>query len=529
MSTPKGYSSQEKDDRLSAEFTTISRSGPKKIALDVRDIGPVTDIGLDSVEAGSTTTQIVATAHGARVGDRIRFSSGVNDGLESGIDSIVDANNFLLSQTLDTAPTAGDNFNLLRPVSLTLSATGGFSSINTFVRDGSNQAVTEDTVAPINNRPLPVKLVDLTGDITVTANELNINLDSTNDSVEIIQATHDNVNLNANIQVGDVDVANGNPVPIADAGGSITIDNTNLDAALSTIATEASLAAINAKLVSGTDIGDVTINNAAGVSAVNIQDGGNSITVDNTNLDAALSTLATEATATTIAGDTTSLDAKQPALGAALTAASSPVNIASDQIVPISASALPLPTGAATESTLATIDADTSALAGTVAGSEVQVDIVASLPAGTNNIGDVDLASPIPAGTNNIGDVDIASALPAGTNTIGAVDLNRLTTVDFLDTPLLDAGSTAIPASGSYLQVIASTAAAIKKIQIYDTTGEFWGIYTGAAASETLAAVVGPGSNETIEVAIAASERITLSSLTGTAITSGNVTMNFLG
>lgn len=40
----------------------------------------------------------------------------------------------------------------------------------------------------------------------------------------------------------------------------------------------------------GVDIGDVTINNAFGVSAVNIQDGGNSITVDATNLDVALST-----------------------------------------------------------------------------------------------------------------------------------------------------------------------------------------------------------------------------------------------
>lgn len=39
---------------------------------------------------------------------------------------------------------------------------------------------------------------------------------------------------------------------------------------------------INAKLVTGTDIGDVTINNAAGAAAVNIQDGGNAITVDGT-------------------------------------------------------------------------------------------------------------------------------------------------------------------------------------------------------------------------------------------------------
>ena len=46
--------------------------------------------------------------------------------------------------------------------------------------------------------------------------------------------------------------------------------------------TQTILTNINNKLVSGTDIGDVTINNGAGASAVNIQDGGNSITVDGT-------------------------------------------------------------------------------------------------------------------------------------------------------------------------------------------------------------------------------------------------------
>lgn len=40
---------------------------------------------------------------------------------------------------------------------------------------------------------------------------------------------------------------------------------------------------------------------------------------------------------------------------------------------------------------LGTIDADTSTIAGAVSGTEMQVDIVASLPAGTNNIGDVDV------------------------------------------------------------------------------------------------------------------------------------------
>jgi len=53
-------------------------------------------------------------------------------------------------------------------------------------------------------------------------------------------------------------------------------------AAIIGFATETTLAALNAKLVSGTDIGDVTVNNGAGAGAVNIQDGGNVITVDGT-------------------------------------------------------------------------------------------------------------------------------------------------------------------------------------------------------------------------------------------------------
>lgn len=58
-------------------------------------------------------------------------------------------------------------------------------------------------------------------------------------------------------------------------------DNAVLDTiAAKDFATQTTLAAINAKLVTGTDIGDVTINNAGGAAAVNIQDGGNTITVD---------------------------------------------------------------------------------------------------------------------------------------------------------------------------------------------------------------------------------------------------------
>lgn len=101
-----------------------------------------------------------------------------------------------------------------------------------------------------------------------------------------------------------------------------------------------------------------------------------------------------------------------------------------------------LPTGAATsanqttvighldgvETLLGTIDADTGGiltsvqtLDNAISGSEMQVDVVAALPAGTNNIGDVDILS-IAAGDNNIGNVDIAS-IAAGNNNIGDVDV----------------------------------------------------------------------------------------------------------
>lgn len=93
-----------------------------------------------------------------------------------------------------------------------------------------------------------------------------------------------------------------------------------------------------------------------------------------------------------------------------------------------------LPTGASTaanqstiighvdgiETLLGTIDADTGALAATVSGTEVQVDVVAALPAGTNAIGKLAANSGV-----DIGDVDVTSVpLPtlAATSTVTSVN-----------------------------------------------------------------------------------------------------------
>ena len=85
--------------------------------------------------------------------------------------------------------------------------------------------------------------------------------------------------------------------PVTDAGGALTVDAIDLDIRNLThvasqdsvrigdgtdlaLVTAAGEQNVLATAQPGVDIGDVTINNASGASAVNIQDGGNSLTVD---------------------------------------------------------------------------------------------------------------------------------------------------------------------------------------------------------------------------------------------------------
>ena len=174
-----------------------------------------------------------------------------------------------------------------------------------------------------------------------------------------------------------------------------------------------------------------------------------------------------------------------------------------------------LPSGAATEAkqdvietTLNSIEGDTSSLAGAVSGTEVQVDVVASLPAGSNNIGDVDVLS--------------LPALPAGTNTIGKVDVNAIAPVDFLDSGLVDTSTANIAATGT--TVVSSLAAACTEIEIQEDIGEFMSLRVGGAVKAYL-----PLGGGRVKVSLAATDAVQLYSETGTAISSGKIAINFLG
>lgn len=272
--------------------------------------------------------------------------------------------------------------------------------------------------------------------------------------------------------------------------------------------------------------------------------------------------VATETTLSTVAGDTTSLDSKIPAQGAALTAASLPVNIASDQTVPVSAVSLPLPTGAATEATLASLAAEdfaTETTLSTVAGDTTSLDskipaqgaalTAASLPVNIASDQTVPVSAaslPLPTGAATEATLASLAAEDFATETtlasIAAEDfatsakqdeqtaILKPDVVDQIDTtPVLDTSSTNIPGSASSpVEVVASTAAAVQKVLTVEDIGEFIGLYTGAVAAEVLKCVLPLGGGE-VQVDIPAGTRISLRAMGAAAISTGSIAINFIG
>lgn len=98
--------------------------------------------------------------------------------------------------------------------------------------------------------------------------------------------TWDEVGINDSGNSITVDAPVGTPafVRLSDGAAAITTLPVSLASVPSHAVTNAGTFAVQStnQANSGVDIGDVTINNASGASAVNIQDGGNSITVDGT-------------------------------------------------------------------------------------------------------------------------------------------------------------------------------------------------------------------------------------------------------
>ncbi len=102
----------------------------------------------------------------------------------------------------------------------------------------------------------------------------------------------------------------------------------------------------------------------------------------------------------------------------------------------------------------------------------------------------------------------------------------------FIDAPqVLQAFVTNIPGSGSSpLQVVANSGhRAAYGIQYIDTTGDYIGVYVGASGHERLVAIIGGGQVNETPAVIPALSRVSLRSMTSSAITNGNLMLSFLG
>lgn len=98
--------------------------------------------------------------------------------------------------------------------------------------------------------------------------------------------------------------------------------------------------------------------------------------------------------------------------------------------------------------------------------------------------------------------------------------------IAFFDPPqILNASVTHIPGSASLpLQVIADsgTRSAVA-IDFMDTTGDMIGVYLGASGQEVLLCIIGNGLNSRAWGVFPAHSRVSLRSMTASAITSGTL------
>jgi hypothetical protein len=312
------------------------------------------------------TKNIEITGHTLRdTDDVIKVKTGTAVDIEIFIESIVDANN-IIAVEIPSGLLAGDEVMPMRYSSLKMSGDGDLIVSQgpiQFTLDGAPQEVTEDTGNSANNRPLPVKLTGVTGDINITANDLNVQLSHN-------AANPDSVQVGNGVNIMQVNASGEATVRDADAITQLTTISGKLP---STIGRKADTDSLSVALstedktvldsIDGKDFATQTT-----LAALEGKDFATQTTL------AALEgkDFATQTTLASVLADTTSIDGKLPdSVGAKLSAASLSVVLASDHAdIGVTVSSSALPTGAATEATLAALAAEDFATQTTLAALE---------------------------------------------------------------------------------------------------------------------------------------------------------------
>lgn len=530
MSTPKGYSSQEKDDRLSAQFSTVEPVRELQNGLTVVSNQFVYEVASDAAEAGSSASAIVATGHAALKGDVILLTSGALQGREVRVWE-TSANLITLAETLPSAIAAAVTFKVLRHKYPSVDSSGNVNVNaiiveNALAPDGGALPADVKVIGGYDGAAVQVIKTDAAGELQVdvlssalpagAATEATVATLATEAtlsalSAKVIEADTDNVTIVSSVlptgAATEATLANVSTSANQTNGSqkSQIVDGTG--DVVDVVALSVNLQATDKGLVTNTIIHGVTTGGGGGYVDVKVTPSG-ALTTESTlaGLDAAVLgqdtmanslpvVLASDQSAIPVTDNGSSLTvdgsvsvSNFPATQNVAVTSIVEVEVKNDSgaAIPVSAASLPLPTGAATEATLSSLDGKVTAC--------------------------------------NTGAVTISSALPAGSNTIGKVDVNTLTPVDIAR---LDYTITSVT-TGAYVQLKASLAAAVKEVEIFDSSGQTLLFAVGGAGSEVDKFYIIPGGNGRLPVTIAASSRIAIKAVSATANT-GEIAVNFLG
>lgn len=231
MASESGFSNQKKLGI--AQYKTIQSLGSDKFGAPVASRGLFDVSGADQAIVNVDTSNdlkyiyIEVTAHGARVNDVFRLTTGNLSSWEFPIEEVVDVDIIKVLNVCPSLPVAGDDGRVHRWITPGYSSDGGLAvSVPTapaqFIYNGGDQQVVQDTATPANNRAMPNLLFiykdgvehPITKDTGTPANTLGI-------PVEIVAASGTPINITAgdiNVQLTDVGV-NFDAVRVGDGSG----------------------------------------------------------------------------------------------------------------------------------------------------------------------------------------------------------------------------------------------------------------------------------------------------------------------
>jgi hypothetical protein len=509
----KGYSSNQKTDEQ--QYQTLQRLPAGKSASDMVPKALYSIQALDFVADSGTTNSITLAGHTAVATDVIRMTSGALDGTEVAVKEIK-GDEIILTHKFASAIAGGDTFMIMKYITLTITKDGELSTSSgpiQFVKDGAVIQVQEDSVDPANNVALPVKLTGVNGDVIINAGDLQV------------QLSHTGANPDST-QIGD---------------------GTNL----------LGITASNEAKVKDTDVLAEALLLKTAVAKEAKQDAANLILTAIAAKD--FSTEVTLASLEAKASTEAKQDVEITALGSLLTELALKADLTETQ--PVSVASLPLPTGSATEATLASVLAKIIAAPATEAKQDAEIVELQAILAkiitapATEAKQDTEItalgsilakiiAAPATEAKQDTGITalgDILAKIIAAPSTEAKQDaiivelglIKNSSSTDSVKSVVapFNTNVSNIPAVGDTvgLEIIASTAVDFKKIQTIEDIGEYIGLYTGASGALSLLCVL-PIAGGIVEIDVPTGTRLSLKHLKATVIdTDTYFSANLLG